>query len=262
MTATIARKPLRLADVPALILAGGLGTRLQSAVPDVPKALAPVEGRPFLAYLLDRLAAASLRRIILLTGYGAEQIETALGRSYGPLRLEYSREERPLGTGGAVRRALDRLDGRTLLLLNGDSFCEVDLARFFALHRRRRADLSMVVAKVADASRYGSVRRDVSNRITGYLEKTASAGPGWINAGMYLIERALLKEMPVDQPMSLERDWLPRWLACHRVIGFPTTGAFLDIGTPEAYASAAAFFQARRAGKGPPLQAPQGGEAL
>ena len=121
MLPTIVRGPRRLAEVPVLILAGGLGTRLKSAVPDLPKVLAPVRGRPFLAYVLDRLASASLRRVVMLTGYRADEVEQTFGVHCGPLTLEYSREDAPLGTGGAVRNALERLDDRALLLLNGDS---------------------------------------------------------------------------------------------------------------------------------------------
>ena len=239
---TVARLSNHLAGVPALILAGGLGMRLRAAVPNTPKVLAPIRGRPFLAYLLDQLAAASLRHVVLLTSHQADAVEKTIGMRRGPLRLEYSREPSPLGTGGAVRQALQRIDRPTILLMNGDSYCRVDLAALHSFHRRRRADLSMVTARVDDASRFGRVRLREDGRIVGFAEKTAAAASGWINAGVYLIQRHLLEELPIETPTSLERDWLPRWIATKNVMGFPSAGPFFDIGTPESYAAAASFF--------------------
>jgi len=242
MLLTVDRAATRLSDIPAVVLAGGLGMRLRAAVADATKVLAPVHGRPFLEHVLERLAAASLRRVVLLTGYRAEEVERALGARCGPLRLEYSRETRPLGTGGALRQALERLDTPTVLLLNGDSCCDIDLQAFFAWHRRRRADLTIAAARVADASRFGLVRLSMESKVVRFFEKSAAAGPGWINAGVYLIQRRLLEAMPPGQSLSLEREWLPRWIATERVLGFKCTGPFLDIGTPESYAAAESYF--------------------
>ena len=243
ITATIAKRDLLgLTSIPAVILAGGLGMRLRAAVADVPKVLAPVYGRPFLAHVLERLAAASLRRVVLLTGYRAEEVERTFGARCGPLRLEYSRETRPLGTGGALRQAFERLDTPTILLLNGDSCCDVDLQGFFIWHRRRRADLTIAAARVTDAGRFGLVRLTTESKVVGFAEKSTAAGPGWINAGVYLIQRRLLEAMPRGQSLSLEREWLPRWIATERVLGFKCAGPFLDIGTPESYAAAESFF--------------------
>jgi NDP-sugar pyrophosphorylase family protein len=232
----------RFADIRVLILAGGLGTRLRAAVPDVPKALAPVCGRPFLAHLLDQIAAAPLRHVVLLTGFRAEQVEQTFAGRYGELNLSYIREASPLGTGGAVRQALDQLNDRTLLLMNGDSYCGVDFTRLYALHRRGNAALTMAVVRVGDASRFGRVHFDRLGRINSFVEKGALAGPGWINAGVSVIERALLEELPPGQPTSLERDWLPRWLSTRRLLAYPTRAPFLDIGTPASFAAAQTFF--------------------
>lgn len=231
-----------LAGVPAAILAGGLGTRLLPALPDTPKVLAPVHGRPFLAYVLDQLADAALRQIILLTCFRADDVEAAFGRRHGPCRLDYSREPAPLGTGGALRHALPLLAGPTILLMNGDSYCPADLTALHALHRRHRADLSMVVVRVNDARRFGRVLFKEDGVVTGFDEKTADAAPGWINAGICLIERRLVADIPSGKVVSLERDWLPAWISRKRVLAFPSTAPFLDIGTPESYRTAAAFF--------------------
>jgi NDP-sugar pyrophosphorylase family protein len=228
--------------VSAAILAGGLGTRLRSAVADRPKVLAPVHGRPYLTYLLDQLADAAIKEVILLTGFRAAQVRSTLGETYAGMHLVYSEEPFPLGTGGAIRWALGKLSTPTILLLNGDSYCDVDLAAFRDFHDRRAADASLVLAKVAGASRFGRVGIHASGQVNRFAEKTAVPGPDWINAGIYLLQRSLVEEIPLGQPRSLERDLMPTWVERRCCYGFRCAGRFLDIGTPEAYASAEQFF--------------------
>jgi NDP-sugar pyrophosphorylase family protein len=231
-----------LENVTAAILAGGLGTRLRSRIADRPKVLAPVCGRPYLAYLLDQLAAARVRRVVLLTGYLADQIHAAFGETYAGLRLTYSDEPSPRGTAGALRDARPHLPSPSVLLLNGDSFCAASLLDFRAFHRRCGADLSLVLTRVEDSSRYGRVCVAPDGRILRFEEKTQTAGAGWVNAGVYLLQRSLIEEIPADGPASLERDLFPMWAADKRCCGFLSWVPFLDIGTPESYAQAEAFF--------------------
>jgi NDP-sugar pyrophosphorylase family protein len=228
--------------VSAAILAGGFGTRLRSAVADRPKVLAPVHDRPFLTYLLDQLADASIEEVVLLTGFRAPQVRSILGETYAGMRLVYSQEPIPLGTGGAIRWALPKLSASTVLLLNGDSYCDVDLAAFRDFHNRRAADASLALVKVAEGSRFGRVVTDQNGRVIRFEEKTAVAGTDWINAGIYLLERSLIEEIPLGQPRSLERHLMPAWVERLRCYGFRCAGRFLDIGTPETYASAEPFF--------------------
>lgn len=230
-------------DVTAAILAGGLGTRLQGVVADRPKVLAPVVGRPFVTHLLDQLAAASIREVVLLVGYMAEQVRDALGDNYAGMRLTYTQEPFPLGTAGALRRALLLLSGRRVLLLNGDSYGDVKLDGFYEWHSRNCSGASLVLVRVPDARRFGQVRRDRAGRVVRFEEKGEGTGPGWINAGIYLIERELIEEMPANRPLSLERDVLPGWVARRLVGGMKHGGRFLDIGTPESYGAAADFFR-------------------
>lgn len=229
-----------LSGITPAILAGGLGTRLRPALGDHPKVLAAVDGRPFVAYLLDVLAAASLPRVILLTGHGGAQVEKTLGRRHAGLELVYSPEPAPLGTAGALRAALPLISTPTILLLNGDSHCPVDLAAFAQRHRRERADASLVLAWVEEAGRFGQVERSLGGRVTRFTEKRGH-GPGWINAGIYLIERLLIEAESGQAPLSLERELLPRWARDRRVFGHAASGPFLDIGTPESYAAAGTF---------------------
>jgi NDP-sugar pyrophosphorylase family protein len=158
------------------------------------------------------------------------------------MTLTYSTEPAPLGTGGAVRLALPVFRESTVLLLNGDSFCDVDLAALVAFHRDR-GGVTLTLADVPDASRYGRVLADPDGRVRGFVEKGGDHAPGRINAGVYVFDRDLLAAIPPDHPVSLEREVLPDLVAAGRVRGFPG-GRFIDIGTPESYAAADAFFAA------------------
>jgi NDP-sugar pyrophosphorylase family protein len=232
-----------LANVTAAILAGGLGTRLRAVVGDRPKVLAQVHGRPFLAYLLDQLARTSVAQVVLLTGYLGGQVSAAFGDRYRGLRLVYSAESSPLGTAGALRLALPHFSFPTVLLLNGDSYCDVDLPAFLDSHQRRAAEISLVVSRVADASRFGKVRVGPDGRVLGFEEKRGD-GEGWINAGVYLLERRLIEDIPPGRPVGLERDLFPAWVwRAFQAFRGPTR--FLDIGTPASYQEAESFFAQR-----------------
>jgi D-glycero-alpha-D-manno-heptose 1-phosphate guanylyltransferase len=225
----------------AAILAGGLGTRLRSVVADRPKVLAAVRGKPFLAYLLDCLADVGVDRVVLCTGYMGDLVRETFGDSYRSLQILYSQEPYQLGTGGALGLALPLLHDKTILVMNGDSFCQADLAQFWAWHRERSAQASLLLTQVPDTSRYGRVQTDEAGAVWKFEEKGDTRGPGWINAGIYAIERALLESIPSDCAVSLERDLFPQWIG-RGLYGYPNSGQFLDIGTPESYAIAEAFF--------------------
>ncbi len=222
------------------ILAGGFGTRLQSVISDRPKVLAPVAGRRFLAYLLDQIADSGFEEVVLCTGYLGEQVRMAFGQRFRKLKLAYSQERHPLGTGGALRNALPFFEDNTVLVLNGDSYCDVDLAAFLRWHGVHRAETSLVLAKTPDVSRYGAVASDSRGRIIRFSEKGAS-GPGWINAGIYALSTDAIASIPPAHAVSLEHECFPRW-AAKGLFGFRAQGRFLDIGTPESIRSAAAFF--------------------
>src|SRR5262245_57273046 len=185
----------RLEDVTAAVLAGGLGTRLRSRIADRPKVLAPVHGRPYLAYLLEQVAEAGVRDVALLTGYRADQVRSAFGATYAGLRLTYSFEHSPLGTAGSLRQALPYLRSSTILVLNGDSYCAASLADFREFHHRQSADFSLVLTLVDDNSRYGRVHVGPDDRVLRFEEKSSASGPGWVNAGIYLVNRTLIEEI-------------------------------------------------------------------
>lgn len=232
---------IELTAVTAAILAGGLGSRLRPVVSDRPKALANIGERPFLTYLFDQLVVAGAKDVVVCTGYLGDQIRMIFGESYGPLRLNYSRESTPLGTAGALRLALPLFNFDSVLVMNGDSYCDANLGEFWLWHGARHARVSLLLSRVLDTERFGQVQVDRDGKVTDFREKGTGQGLGWINAGIYLLSRDLLAEIPANRTVSLEREVFPNWIG-RGLYGFQSEARFMDIGTPEAYASAQSFF--------------------
>jgi D-glycero-alpha-D-manno-heptose 1-phosphate guanylyltransferase len=215
----------------AIILAGGLGTRLRSRLTDLPKSMAPVGGRPFLAYLLDQLLRADCPRVILSVGYLREAITMAFHDNYHGMRVDYAIEESPLGTGGAIRLAMAQARESCVLVLNGDTYVDVAIDAMPAFHVASGRPLTMAVTQVTDTARYGGVVVE-NGEVTGFVEKGRS-GPGWINAGLYVMSRDFLWPEGLDAPFSFETGVLFPFVDRIRPAAFPHTGDFLDIGIPE-----------------------------
>jgi len=232
------------AGITAAILVGGLGTRLRPAVADRPKVLAAVAGRPFLTYLLDQLARAGIRSTVLCTGYRADVVATELGSSYKGMALIHSRESSPLGTGGALRHARALLQSDPVLVLNGDSYCDADLGFFIDRHRKAEAVASLLLTEMSQTSRYGRVEVNDRETVVGFIEKAQGSGPGWINAGIYVLAQSFLQSLPLGTPLSLEREVFPAWVG-RGLNAFRSPGWFIDIGTPESYVEAGRLFESR-----------------
>jgi D-glycero-alpha-D-manno-heptose 1-phosphate guanylyltransferase len=224
-------------DFPAILLAGGFGTRLRSAVPDLPKPLAPVQGRPFITYLLDQLVDAGWTRAIICLHYHAEKMIETLGPRYRSLELEYSVETDPVGTGGAFRLALTKVDAPRYLVMNADSYCHVALGDFVAFHLAHGCPASLVSINVEDTARYGALKLAADGRIVALAEKNGTHQPGPINGGIYLVENAPAKSIPEGRPVSLEREIFPLWLE-KGFMAWRTSAAFIDIGVPESFTQA------------------------
>jgi NDP-sugar pyrophosphorylase family protein len=231
----------QLSQVTAAILAGGAGTRLRTMVADRPKVLASLGGRAFITYLLDRLAAQGIGKVVLCTGYLGEQVQDLLGDDYRGMPLFYSREIQPMGTGGAIVQALPLLVSANVLVLNGDSYCATDLAASFAWHCQHQARATLVLARVDQCDRFGGVDVAADGRIQRFCEKDATAtGPGWINSGIYWFEREILDALPAGRPCSLEKELFSSWSG-DGLYGYLEHGRFLDIGVPDDYARAEQF---------------------
>lgn len=222
----------------ALILAGGLGTRLRQAVPEAPKPLAPVRGRPFLEWLLDYWLARGVGRFVFSVGYRAEQIRGHFGNEYRGAQLDYVCEEEPLGTGGAVARVLSTISWQKkhFLLLNGDTWLTADPEALAEAADRLQTPVSLVLVEVPDNRRYGAVDADEAGRVKCFGPPTPGR-PAWINAGCTLVDAAETRRLLSGFPprFSLESDFLPG-LAERGFLGANRqTAEFIDIGVPDDY---------------------------
>ncbi|MBA2720936.1 MAG: NTP transferase domain-containing protein [Chloroflexi bacterium] len=228
----------------ALVLAGGLGTRLRSVVGAAPKALAPVGGRPFLHYLLAQLQRNGFDDVTVCTGYGADAVRSFVGSgaTWG-LRVDCSDEPQPLGTGGAIRLAIGRHPDKRFVVLNGDSFFDIVLADLIAAHEAMAGLVTLAACRLSAAGRFGTVDIGPDGDVRAFREKD-QAGPAEINAGVYVLERAAVEGLPAGTPISLERDIFPSLIAPDPATG--RTGRlratvyeafFADIGIPADHAA-------------------------
>lgn len=224
--------------IDAVILAGGRGTRLQSVIQDRPKPMAQVNGRPFVEWIVRQLIAQGIRRIILSTGYRAEAFERYLGsgKRFGA-EIVYSCEPAALGTGGAVRLAMQHVRGNRFLALNGDSYCRFDLHRLLQFHERVNASATLWLTAVDVCDRYGAVEIGPNADVIAFREKQPGLGAGAISAGVYLLERSMIATVPADRPISIEQEIFPGLIGSG-LFAVTGGGPFLDIGTPESYATA------------------------
>jgi D-glycero-alpha-D-manno-heptose 1-phosphate guanylyltransferase len=215
----------------AIVLAGGLGTRLSTRLIDRPKPMASVAGRPFLEILLNQLAGAGCRRAILSVGHLSQVIIEAFGAEHRGMGIEYSVEESPLGTGGAIRAASQLVAEPAALILNGDTYLDVDYSALMASHSAAQAVMTMAITHVDDVGRYGGVVLS-EGRVAEFTEKGQS-GPGWINAGVYALNRDFSWSDHLPLRFSFEKDVLLPCLHQLHPAAFPCNGYFLDIGVPE-----------------------------
>lgn len=227
-------------DTPtAIILCGGAGLRLRSVIGNSPKAMASVAGRPFLEVLFHQLRRHGFARAVLAVGFQKDVIESHFGERAFGLDVVYSVEASPLGTGGALRNAADLVESESVLVMNGDSYTDVDLCGFLAAHREARADASVVLVPADGRKDCGLVRVAGNGQLASFDEKKEAHHEAYVNAGIYFLSRQLLYEIPSGTQVSLEREVLPGWLHHGKDIrGFISQGKCTDIGTPERYEDA------------------------
>lgn len=216
----------------AIVLAGGLGTRLRGVVPNLPKTMAPVCGRPFLEILLTMLSGKGFGRVILSLGHMSTTIVEYFGDRFAGMELVYEIESLPLGTGGAVRRALGRCDSDHAFVLNGDTYLDLEVGEIEAQWQRQRCPI-IVAREVPDTSRYGRLSVD-NGSVVGFSEK-GRGGRGLINVGCYVFPRDIVERFPKMESFSLESDFLAKNAGVLVLQIFISSGYFVDIGVPEDY---------------------------
>ena len=224
-----------MAKKEAIILAGGFGTRLQSVVPDLPKPMAPVAGKPFLEYLLLFLKNYGFNRVVISTGYMSEKISSYFGNSYEGMKIIYVKEENALGTGGALKLALQHCEEQHVLVMNGDSFFDINLAEFQLFHLHYQPMFTLATRSVENAGRYGTLEIE-EDEICAFREKTGEEKPGNINAGIYYVDNYFfLENSPEAETFSLEKDFFEKNVDNFGFFAYPGEGYFIDIGIPEDY---------------------------
>lgn len=223
-------------EIDVVILCGGKGKRLRNVVNDRPKVMAEINGRPFLDIIISFVAGYGFRRFILCIGYMGDKIRQYYQAKNDSTNILFSEEEEPLGTGGAIKNAEPLIQSSPFLVLNGDSFCPLDLHKFIDFHFTKRALLSMALANTEQASDCGVIELDDSKRIIAFDEKGRKK-KGLVNAGVYLFDKSILSLIPSDTSYSLEYDLFPK-ITAREFYGYVTRESFIDIGTPERFEKA------------------------
>jgi D-glycero-alpha-D-manno-heptose 1-phosphate guanylyltransferase len=218
----------------AIVLAGGLGTRLRSAVPDLPKCMASVGGRPFIAYVTDHFKKAGIGRFIFALGYKSAAFEDFFGEAFPDGGYEVSLEEEPLGTGGAIRQACTFAKDRTVLILNGDTFFRIDPVALSDFHAGHEADCTLCLKPMRHFDRFGVVELGGDGRVRHFREKQHYS-EGLINGGVYALDREKFLAERLPAAFSFERDWLERMVDSRRIYGLEQDEYFIDIGIPDDY---------------------------
>lgn len=222
----------------AIILAGGMGTRLRPVVSDIPKCMALVAGKPFLYYLLTSLETAGFEHVILSLGYKHEMIEDYVRKGW-EMKITSVIETQPLGTGGAVKFALSSASCKDVFVLNGDTLLNVDYRQMHHFHNKTNAKATLALKEMCDFDRYGAVETGVNSRIVRFMEKQYCR-KGLINAGVYVLNKNTLTGFP--EKFSLEKEFFERIVSEDSLSGFPVEGYFIDIGIPEDYSRAQTDF--------------------
>lgn len=220
----------------AIILAGGKGTRLQSVVSNVPKPMALIGEKPFLMLLLQYLQSQGIEKVVLSVGYMYEIIQETFGESFNGLSISYSIESEPLGTGGAIAKAMTMIESQSVLVLNGDSFIKIDLEEIERKIPTSENHSLLVLKEMNNVSRYGSVV--LKDEVITAFEEKQFKEKALINAGVYVLNKDIFKDKNLPEKFSFEKDFLEKEVEKENLRGIITNGYFIDIGVPEDYQKA------------------------
>ncbi len=224
-----------LHDFTGCILAGGFGTRLKECVSDKQKVLADVGGKPFMDYILNQFSHAGISKCILCTGYLSHQVEDHYGSNFNRMKLVYSAEKEPLGTAGAIVNAKEYIDTEYIIVANGDSYLDVNLAEFTKSYIDSGVDAMILLKELDNVARYGKIVIDKNNIIRNFIEKSGNKEEGVINAGIYYLKKSFIDSISPEGCISFEKDLFPTTVKQEQLIGIPCKEVFIDIGVPESY---------------------------
>lgn len=218
----------------AIILAGGLGTRLRSAIPDLPKCMAPVNGNPFLHYVIAYFKKQGIEKFIFSLGYKHELIEEFLKKELSIINYQLSIEKDPLGTGGAIKLACTKATGKTVVVINGDTFFKINLSELSLFYEKNNADCTLCLKPMKNFDRYGAVELNEDNSIKSFSEKKFYTS-GLINGGAYALNAKRILSEDLPDIFSFEKDYLEKFHTAKKFMGFVQDEYFIDIGIPEDY---------------------------
>ncbi|MDG1046133.1 MAG: nucleotidyltransferase family protein [Bacteroidia bacterium] len=224
-----------------IILAGGLGTRLASVVNDVPKPMAPVAGKPFLDHILDALPLEHINSIILSVGHKSNKVIEYYGEIYKNIPVIYSIEQEPLGTGGGISLAMNHVTQNSALILNGDTFFDVNFEEFWRTHQDFMTPITLALKQMKFPDRYGTVLIE-KNTLVKFQEKQKNMPTGLINGGSYWVNKDIIELLPKTEKYSFEKDFLEVSVSKKYLGGYISDGLFIDIGIPEDYERAQQIF--------------------
>jgi D-glycero-alpha-D-manno-heptose 1-phosphate guanylyltransferase len=221
----------------AIILAGGLGTRLRSAVPDLPKCMAPVNNKPFIAYVIEELQQQGIEHFIFSLGYKSEDITEFINTHYTSLNIQYSIEKEPLGTGGAIKLACIKASQENVIITNGDTLFKVNISSLSKLHETEKAVCTLSLKPMQHFDRYGVVEINESNKVISFKEKQFYKS-GFINGGVYALHVSDILQSNLPEKFSFEKQYLEAFYQTEKIMGALQSGYFIDIGIPEDYVKA------------------------
>lgn len=219
----------------AIILAGGKGARLRPLTLTVPKPMVPISEKPFLYYLLTMLKEEGVTRVILSIGYLGEQIKDYFGEYWFDLEMSYVQEKEPLGTGGAISKCMAKVTDDEVIVINGDTYCQIDLNKMISSHKQHQAELSIALKEMFDFDRYGTIDIDMRNGVIKQFNEKRKVNKGYINTGTYCINKNIFEQHNMPEKFSFETDFLQAKINELNSNAFITNGYFVDIGVQDDY---------------------------
>ena len=230
---TIYKNRTSIKNIDIIILAGGLGTRLRSIIGNNPKCLSPVNGQPFIHFLMDQYVAQGFKRFIVSVGYQKEKVIKSL-KFRKDCKIIFCEEYEPLGTGGAIKKSEQYITSNNVIIINGDSFINLNTDHLVNWHYKMESDCTIVATEIENSNRYGTIEIGKKSRLVGFKEKNDTSSQGLVNAGIYVMNKSIFNLMPDEKPFSVELEFFPKILN-ESTYAYICNKELIDIGTPDSY---------------------------